>query len=192
MANINQWKVGDIISASKLNEMVNAINDLLQQEIPEIDTSNLITTEQLTTILQGYSDVGHTHNISEIVDLVLPTVPTKLSQLENDSDFATNASVDEKIANVSTGGIVPVTQVEPAEQDVPRLYFYGNALPTTKDNVNLEMDYKSNTMKFHSYVKLKCQGTSSMSYNKKNFTVTLYEDSERSIKLKKNFKGWGA
>lgn len=109
MTNINQWKVGDIISANKLNEMVNAINDLLQQEIPEIDTSNLITTEQLTTILAGYSDVGHTHNISEIVDLVLPTVPTKVSQLENDSDYATNASVDEKIANVATGGQVDLT-----------------------------------------------------------------------------------
>lgn len=100
--------------------------------------------------------------------------------------------VDEKIANVSTGGTVPVNQIEPTELDVPRLYFYGEALPTTKDNVNLEMDYKSNTMKFHSYVKLKCQGTSSMSYAKKNFTLTLYEDADRSIKLKKNFKGWGA
>lgn len=104
MANINQWKVGDIISASKLNEMVNAINSLLQQEIPGIDTSNLITTEQLTTILQGYSDVGHTHNISEIVDLVLPTVPTKLSQLENDTDFTTVTQVNQAIANAQLGG----------------------------------------------------------------------------------------
>lgn len=101
MANINQWKVGDIISASKLNEMVNAINDLLQQEIPEIDTSNLITHEQLTTILAGYSDVGHTHNISEIVDLVLPT---KLSQLENDTDYATITQVNQAIDNAQLGG----------------------------------------------------------------------------------------
>lgn len=104
MANINQWKVGDIISASKLNEMVNAINNLLQQQIPEIDTSNLVTTEQLTTILQGYSDVGHTHHISEIVDLVLPTVPTKLSQLENDTDFTTVTQVNQAIANAQLGG----------------------------------------------------------------------------------------
>ena len=99
--------------------------------------------------------------------------------------------VDEKIASVSTGGIVPTTQVEPTELDVPRLYFYGDTLPTTKDDVLLEMDYKSNTMKFHSYVKLKCQGTSSIVYAKKNFTLALYEDADRSIKLKKNFKGWG-
>lgn len=107
MANINQWKVGDIISASRLNEMVNAINDILAQQ--QVNPSNFITTEQLTTILRGYSDVGHTHTISEIVDLVLPTVPTKTSQLQNDSDFATNASVDEKIANAATGGTVDLS-----------------------------------------------------------------------------------
>lgn len=38
-----------------------------------------------------------------------PTIPTKTSQLQNDSDFATNASVDEKIANVSTGGQVDLS-----------------------------------------------------------------------------------
>lgn len=107
MANIQQWKVGDVLSASKLNAMVDAINNLLAEQ--EVDVSNFITTEQLTIILEGYSDVGHTHTISEIVDLVLPTVPTKTSQLQNDSDFATNASVDEKIANVSTGGQIDLT-----------------------------------------------------------------------------------
>ena len=102
MPNINQWKTGDIISASRLNEMVDAINNLMKQQVPEIDTSNLITTQQLSTILEGYSDVGHTHNISEIVDLVLPT---KTSQLTNDSGYVTDASVDEKVANAFTNQI---------------------------------------------------------------------------------------
>ena len=31
------------------------------------------------------------------------SIPTKVSQLENDSDFATNANVDEKIANAQLG-----------------------------------------------------------------------------------------
>ena len=107
MTNIPQWNVGDTLSASKLNTMVDAINNLLAEQ--KVDVSNFITTEQLTTILERYSDVGHTHTIAEIVDLVLPTVPTKTSQLQNDSDFATNASVDEKIANVSTGGQIDLT-----------------------------------------------------------------------------------
>ena len=94
---------------------------------------------------------------------------------------------DNEIASV-TG----VSKVEPEALDMPKVFFYGNALPTTKDNVNLTMEYISNTAKFRSFVKLKCQGTSSMSYAKKNFTVTMFSDEARETKLKKDFKGWGA
>ena len=89
-------------------------------------------------------------------------------------------------------GVTGASKVEPEELDMPKVFFYGNALPTTKDNVNLTMEYISNTDKFRAYVKLKCQGTSSMSYAKKNFTVAMYSDEARATKLKKNFKGWGA
>ena len=390
MANIPQWKVGDVLSASKLNAMVDAINNLLADQTGNNDV--YITLDELNDILKQYSDIGHTHSVNEIVDLVLPT---KLSQLQNDTSYVTEDYVTNAIANAQLGGdgevdlsayatknyvdseigkieltpgpqgeqgpkgetgeqgpkgetgergpagadgktpvkgvdyftaddkvemlngyateafvnnaiaeaqlggeggevnldglvaknevgnasqilfsdgqsfqskldngllqgpkgdqgeqgiqgpkgdqgpagadgVTPVKgvdyfteedkiemldgyatetfvnnaianaqlgggsnnivvdNIEPAELDVPRVYFYGDALPTTKDNVKLEMDYKSNTMKFHSYIKLKCQGTSSMSYAKKNFTLTMYEDSDRSVELKKNFKGWGA
>lgn len=97
------------------------------------------------------------------------------------------------LPNITSGGNIPsVTQVEPEALDMPKVFFYGNALPTTKDNVNLTMDYISNTTKFSSFVKLKCQGTSSMSYAKKNFTVAMFSDEARATKLKKDFKGWGA
>ena len=89
-------------------------------------------------------------------------------------------------------GITGVSTVEPEALDMPKVFFYGNALPTTKDNVNLTMEYISNTAKFRSFVKLKCQGTSSMSYAKKNFTVTMFSDEARETKLKKDFKGWGS
>ena len=89
-------------------------------------------------------------------------------------------------------GVTGATKVEPEELDMPKVFFYGTALPTTKDNVNLTMDYVSNTTKFSSFVKLKCQGTSSMSYAKKNFTVAMFSDEARTTKLKKDFKGWGA
>lgn len=88
-------------------------------------------------------------------------------------------------------GITGVSKVEPEELDMPKVFFYGNALPTTKDNINLTMDYISNTAKFSSFIKLKCQGTSSMTYAKKNFTVSMFSDESRKTKLKKDFKGWG-
>ena len=109
-----------------------------------------------------------------------------LKQLKDAMNKAKNYT-DNEIA-----GVTGVSKVEPEELDMPKVFFYGNALPTTKDNVNLTMEYISNTAKFRSFVKLKCQGTSSMSYAKKNFTVTMFSDEARETKLKKDFKGWGS
>lgn len=108
-----------------------------------------------------------------------------LKQLKDAMNKAKNYT-DNEIA-----GVTGVSKVEPEELDMPKVFFYGNALPTTKDNVNLTMDYISNTAKFSSFIKLKCQGTSSMSYAKKNFTVSMFSDESRNTKLKKDFKGWG-
>jgi hypothetical protein len=77
--------------------------------------------------------------------------------------------------------------IEPKEDDIPKVFING-AIPTTKDNVLAEMTYISKTLQFHSYINIKCQGTSSMKYPKKNFTVSLYEDEERTIKKKVPFK----
>lgn len=80
--------------------------------------------------------------------------------------------------------------VEPMEDDIPKVFIDG-VIPTTKDDVLAEMTYESKTDKFHAYLKIKCQGTSSMSYNKKNFTIKMYSDITRETKLKKAFKDWG-
>ena len=91
-----------------------------------------------------------------------------------------------KIRTLSNTGSL----IEPNEDDIPKVFFTGE-LPTTKDNVLAELTYISKTLTFHSYVKIKCQGTSSMKYPKKNFTVALYEDEARETKKKVAFKNWG-
>jgi hypothetical protein len=80
---------------------------------------------------------------------------------------------------------------EPAGDDMPRIYFSGDMLPTTKDYRTLKMKYSSKTKEFECYVQIKCQGTSSMAYDKKNFSIKTYEDEGVSQKLKLDFKGWG-
>ena len=79
---------------------------------------------------------------------------------------------------------------EPQENDIPKVFIDG-IIPTTKDDVNAELTYISKTLSFHSYITIKCQGTSSMKYPKKNFTIKLYEDAARSQKKKIGFKNWG-
>jgi hypothetical protein len=83
-----------------------------------------------------------------------------------------------------------VSSVEPKDDDVPKIYINGT-IPTDKTEVDAEMIYKSKTETFHAYIKIKCQGNSSMAYPKKNFTIKLFEDEERTVKLKKDMKGWG-
>ena len=80
--------------------------------------------------------------------------------------------------------------LEPAEDDIPKVFITGT-IPTTKTDALAEMQYISKTENFTAYLKIKCQGSSSMSYDKKNFTIKLYSDEARDTKLKKNFKDWG-
>lgn len=82
------------------------------------------------------------------------------------------------------------TSIEPNKDDIPTVYING-PIPETKNDRYAELIYTSKTETFRAYITIKCQGTSSLSYPKKNFTVKLYEDNGHSIRLTKNFKGWG-
>ncbi len=76
---------------------------------------------------------------------------------------------------------------------LPRLFISADHLPTTKDDVSCEFEYSNGEYTVKAYGKIKCQGTSSMSYAKKNFTIKLFEDAERTIPLNREFKsGWGS
>jgi hypothetical protein len=76
-----------------------------------------------------------------------------------------------------TGGSIEL--IEPNNSDIPKVFINGT-IPTTKDAVLAELTYISKTLTFHSYIEIKCQGTSSMKYPKKNFTIKLFEDEARS------------
>lgn len=75
--------------------------------------------------------------------------------------------------------------------DIPMVFFNGTN-PVTKDEYNCEMEYVSKSESFKAFVKIKAQGTSSLVYPKKNYTIKMYSDSNYESKLKKNFNGWGA
>ena len=87
-------------------------------------------------------------------------------------------------------GVTGVSKVEPEELDMPKVFFNGDK-PTTKNSVYATIEYISKTEHFKGYVDIKCQGTSSMSYPKKNYTIKMFTDETMTTKLKKDFKGWG-
>lgn len=94
------------------------------------------------------------------------------------------------MSQINNSGVEPIIKYEPLDNDIPKVFFNG-VMPTTKDDVLAEMTYISKTTNFHSYITIKCQGTSSMKYPKKNFTIKLFSNAERTDKLKVDFKGWG-
>lgn len=102
--------------------------------------------------------------------------------------FATEIFVSDKIETELNK--LDFSSLEPKDDDIPMVFING-AIPTTKDDVNAELTYISKTFNFHSYITIKCQGTSSMKYPKKNFTIKLFGNAERTDKLKVDFKGWG-
>lgn len=79
---------------------------------------------------------------------------------------------------------------EPDSTDLPRVFF-GSALPETKEDTIMTFRYISGTRDVSGYCKTKAQGSSSMSYPKKNQTTKLYKDAACTEELKIAFREWG-
>lgn len=85
----------------------------------------------------------------------------------------------------------PPKVLEPLDNDIPMVFITG-MIPESKKYVSGELEYVSKTARFHAYTYIKLQGNSSLSHPKKNFTINLYADEKRNVKLNKEFKNWGA
>lgn len=74
----------------------------------------------------------------------------------------------------------------------PKLYFSGNMTEMTskKDIRNITFEYKSKDQVVSGTAKIKVQGSSSLRYDKKNYTVNFYKDSAYTDKLGLDV-GWG-
>lgn len=180
------------------------------------DTHNDIRLliQGLTDRLNALADSDDTtlDQLSEIVayiksnrDLIAAVTTDKVSVGDIVNDLVTNAankpisaaqgvalkalvdSLSEEIANLDGGADV---SVEPAEDDIPKVFF-GGSLQQTKDAAVVPFRYISKTQDIVGYAEIKAQGNSSMSYPKKNQTVKLFKDADCTEKLKVDFKGWG-
>ena len=71
---------------SKVSELINDVNFISGVSWEEIDSKPLV-----------YTPDTHTHVMSDITDL---NIPTKTSDLDNDCDYTTTSYVDTKVANL--------------------------------------------------------------------------------------------
>lgn len=125
-----------------------------------------------------------------------PEYKNEMSNLEVEALLLRGALVDRdgKYFRPSSFGVDNVSLSEGSGGGLATLpkVFISGTLPTSKEfSVKMKMEYKSQSMNFNCWLDIKCQGTSSMAYPKKNYTIKMFEDPDLQIKYKKNFKGWG-
>lgn len=78
--------------------------------------------------------------------------------------------------------------------DIPEIYITANNWSEmTKDNaIDCDFIYHSDSLEWNGVANIKWQGSSSINYPKKNFTIKLYSDSSKTEKQKFNMNGWGS
>ena len=79
-----------------------------------------------------------------------------------------------------------------SSESLPKLYLEGDISIVTKEvEAVADFVYVSGTGSFSGALKIKWQGTSSIAYPKKNFTIKLYEDETLDKKYKVDMYDWG-
>lgn len=204
--NQTNWGNGDVISSAKLNKLekvakdnVDKVNKMPAKSI--VEGGKIYLAKEDGTKLDSGTELpaggtGTSYDDTEI-KTDINTIKTDLGTEEltttaKDVKGAVNevAAQYKDIANKIENGNIG-NNIEPQLMDMPRIYFSEGTLPTSKTATVMKFDYYSKTNEYHGYVDIKCQGTSSMSYPKKNFTIKLYTDKAKTKKLKVDFKGWG-
>ena len=78
--------------------------------------------------------------------------------------------------------------------EIPKVYLEGDIsnMKDKKDERRILLNYKSNGLNFEKYTKIKVQGSSSLVYEKKNYTINFYDNDSFEEKSKVDMqKGWG-
>lgn len=145
------------------------------------DVEDIVIPTKVSDLTNDSSYATETY-VEEAVGAVV--VPTKTSDLENDSAFATEDFVEEAVGAISVGS-----------GDIDAFFITSDNLLTLTAKESGEVLTKIEIRKVNGeiircYANMKVQGSSSSSYEKKNYTIKFYSDERCSKKLKINV-GWG-
>lgn len=183
-----QLKPSKQSSVSKPKDMVIIVDDLITG-----GRDKVLSAEQgkiLKELVDRISIEGI--DLDVIKPLIEKTVSNSTGELKSNISKIENV-LNDHLKNHGSSSITEVSYFEPSTGDIPRVFFEGDITGMSKSvSKDLKIRYISKTSKFEGVVKMKWQGTSSISYPKKNFTINMYTDSSKSTKLKKDFRGWGS
>ena len=160
------------------------INSAIEKYLQDNQVQSGATTEQAAQIEANKTAIGDADSglIKEVSDI---------KSVIGDSNSGLVKDVADLKANSGVGGSTPVALTEPYGDDIPRIFLSEGILPTTKISTTMKFEYISKNKRYSGYVDIKCQGTSSMSYPKKNFSIKTYNDKALATKMKIDFMNWG-
>ncbi len=94
---------------------------------------------------------------------------------------------------VIVAALVGMKVIMNAETNIPKLYFNGDIseMNDKKDIRSISVSFRDGDMTFEGFAELKVQGTSSLRYEKKNYTITFFKDENHTEKMEVDV-GWGA
>ena len=190
--NQTNWGNGDVISSAKLNKLekvakdnVDKVNKMPAKSI--VEGGKIYLAKEDGTKLDSGTELPVGGSTIEVVNnLESDSTTAALSAAQGKALNTQYKDIANKIENGNIGN-----NIEPQLMDMPRIYFSEGTLPTSKTATMMKFDYYSKTTEYHGWVEIKCQGNSSMSYPKKNFTIKPYQNKAKTKKLKIDFKGWG-
>ena len=190
--NQTNWGNGDVISSAKLNKLekvakdnVDKVNKMPAKSI--VEGGKIYLAKEDGTKLDSGTELPAGGSTIEVVNnLESDSTTAALSAAQGKALNTQYKDIANKIENGNIGN-----NIEPQLMDMPRIYFSEGTLPTSKTATMMKFDYYSKTTEYHGWVEIKCQGNSSMSYPKKNFTIKPYQNKAKTKKLKIDFKGWG-
>ncbi len=107
-----------------------------------------------------------------------------------DTDRSVATGDESKVTG--TNGSADITDQTEDAKDIPKLYFTGDMSNMTdkKDVRDISFEYISKQQETTGAAKIKLQGTSSLSYDKKNYTINFYKDADYLEEMGVDV-GWG-
>ena len=201
--NKTTWVTGDRITAAKLNKIEAGI-DGVNKKVASGGTSGGVD-------LSGYV-TKETGNANQITFADGQTFQAKLdagilkgdkgdpgepgaSNINDTTASANTTYSSNKIESIKDNLSSQISAIGTTSNAVlPRVYLVGNEfsnMTVNKNEVKMQLAYRQNNNNFDANIKIKFQGSSSMAYPKKNFTIKMYTDDTYGTKLKKRFKNWG-
>lgn len=119
------------------------------------------------------------NNVLETEMIIFGTKDEIPKEYEKFSPTYFKLSDEVRVENVESNIEISSTK----NDNIPCLFITGDMTGMSKNtSKNLNVSYKSDNITLSGYCKMKWQGTSSISYPKKNFTITFYEDNNYSSK----------